>query len=426
MRYDCIVLGAGVAGLAAARALAEAGRSVLVLEAQGEVGGRVKTRHLPGLSHPVELGAEFIHGRPPELLALLDEAKLAIVESEGEDLCFGEGAGVGICPETAEDGWLLFEKMSDAAAAMGDVSFETLLTTQSSASLETKRRARNYVEGFNAADSRIIGIFGLLRQQAAEAAIEGDRAARVQGGYGALPDYLKTRVAAAGATLRFNTPVKEVEWQRGSVKVRTIYGETCEAQQLVCALPLGILQSSAVVFLPAPAAHLDAARSLRAGDVQRMVLHFREAWWEPSHPRMRFLFAQGVHPYTWWTTAPQTSPLLTAWVGGPRALRYPVYRELLAEALRSLERMFGPAPREMLLDAHMHDWSADPWSLGSYSYAPAGAADAAAQLTIPVEDTLYLAGEHTDITGHPGTVHGALRSGRRAAAQVLSASRFTG
>ena len=73
----------------------------------------------------------------------------------------------------------------------------------------------------------------------------------------------------------------------------------------------------------------------------------------------------------------------------------------------------------LLTSFYIHDWQSDPYSLGAYSYAPAGALTASDALAIPVENTLYFAGEHTDITGHWGTVHAALRSGLRAASQIL-------
>jgi monoamine oxidase len=79
-----IVLGAGAAGLAAADELARAGRSVLVLEARGRVGGRVWTRRMAGIEAPVELGAEFIHGRAPATHALLKRAGIGVVASVHE------------------------------------------------------------------------------------------------------------------------------------------------------------------------------------------------------------------------------------------------------------------------------------------------------------------------------------------------------
>ena len=137
---------------------------------------------------------------------------------------------------------------------------------------------------------------------------------------------------------------------------------------------------------------------------------------------MRFLFTDGEMPSTWWTTAPHESPLLTGWVGGPRALLISSPEELLRSGLRSLERIFAVGPHALdaeLVDGHLHDWQCDPWSLGAYSYPLKGGSRAADALAEPIEETLFFAGEHTDVTGHPGTVHGALRSGLRAARQIL-------
>ncbi len=411
MTYDCIVLGAGIAGLASARMLAEAGRSVLLLEAQGRVGGRMLTHHAPGLAQPIELGAEFVHGRPPELLALLAEAGLETYEARGEQACWVDGR-LGSCPEDG-GAWELLDGMD---AAGPDMSFDAYLA-RTEASAADKERARNYVEGFNAADAREIGTVGLARQQAAEDAIDGDWNGRVVPGYGALADFLHEKVLAAGAEVRLRTPVERVVWQPGACTVH-VTGQVFAARQVVCALPLGVLQAGVVAFAPAPARALAAASALRSGTVQRMVLQFSERFWAPAREQMHFLFAQGLHPPTYWTTAPRPSPLLTCWVGGPRALSTPDATALRESALLSLQRMFGPLG-DKLLAAHFHDWLADPYTRGAYSSVPAGAAHAPSVLAEPVERTLFFAGEHTDTTGHPGTVHGALRSGLRAAEQVL-------
>jgi monoamine oxidase len=99
---------------------------------------------------------------------------------------------------------------------------------------------------------------------------------------------------------------------------------------------------------------------------------------------------------------------------------------LLQESLGALSRMYGIAAQELhakLIGWHTHDWQADPFSRGAYCYAPAGALDASANMTLPVAGTLFFAGEHTDTTGQWGTVHGALGSGLRAAAQLLVAQK---
>ena len=412
--YDSIVLGAGIAGLAAARVLAQAGRQVLVLEAQGRVGGRMRTHYAVGLPQPIELGAEFIHGRPPELLALLQEANLDIVETEGDQFCYAAGA-ISKCP--GDDAWALLEGMESTAAEAGDMSFDAYLAC-SSGSAADKLRARGYVEGFNAADASEIGIAGLARQQAAEDAIEGSRAARVVRGYQSLAEYVRDRAVDAGATLLLDTLVAEIAWQPGACTVHAAGGRQWSAKQLICALPLGVLQAGFVAFAPRPDETLRAAMSLRAGLVQRLVLQFHERWWAAEYPRLHFLFAPEMYPPTWWTTLPLKAPLLTAWAGGPHARNGS--SELVAQSVHALEQMFGRPLKTALAATHYVDWNTDPYTQGAYSYAPAGAADASRILSQPVERTLFFAGEHTDVTGHPGTVHGALRSGLRAAQQALS------
>jgi monoamine oxidase len=428
MNYDCIVLGAGIAGLAATRRLAEAGRQVLLLESQGHVGGRMRTLHTPGLQQPVELGAEFIHGRPPELLKLLEEAGLSITETEGTQLCFDHGT-LTECPEY-DPFWDLLEGMQQVADDEGDMTVDAYLARTSAptgAPQEAQQRLRNYVEGFNAADASVIGIAGLAAQQAAEDAIEGDRAARVDRGYQALAEYVRDRALAAGAHIILQAKATQITWSRQQVSVIASDGRGWDAQQLICALPLGVLQSGNIAFSPAPKKALSAASQLRAGEVRRLVLHFENDWWASRHPHMRFLFTREHIPATWWTTAPVASPLLTAWIGGPRARPFHDAAALVQKSFAVLEQVFhspgNQAPSaHSLRGAYQHDWQADPNSLGAYSYAPAGAAGSSAILAEPIDDTLYFAGEHTDTTGHPGTVHGALGSGFRAAEQVLSAS----
>ncbi len=406
-----------MAGLTAARTLAEAGKRVLVLEAQGRVGGRMCTRYVPGLDRPIELGAEFVHGRPPELLALLDEAGLTTTAGEGDQLCFIDDR-VQACPED-EGAWELLAGMEAVAERDGDMSFSRYLA-QADASDADKQRGRNYVEGFNAADAERIGIAGLAQQQAAEDAIDGDRVARINRGYQAVAEYVGQRAEAAGASVLLRTPVEQVRWSRGRCTVTAADGRSWDARLVICALPLGVLQNAPALFRPRPEQAMAAAAGLCAGAVQRTTLQFRERWWAQHYPHMHFLFAQGCHPPTWWTTAAIESPLLTGWAGGPHAVVSVDSEALGRKALQTLEDVFHRPLASELVAVHHHDWQLDPYARGAYSYVPAGAGGAPAVLAEPVDDMLLFAGEHTDITGHPGTVHGAMRSGLRAAGQALS------
>jgi monoamine oxidase len=168
------------------------------------------------------------------------------------------------------------------------------------------------------------------------------------------------------------------------------------------------------------------------GPVRRFTLLFRERWWAEHQdiqlPSMSFLFAHDAMPPVWWTAHPWETRTLTGWIGGPRSTAFDqCTREQIGDlACTELAKIFSlPLAylRTQLIGCATHDWQTDPLSCGAYSYVPAGALDAVLKMATPVRDTLYFAGEHTDVTGHWGTVHAAMRSGLRAARQVLLSSR---
>ncbi len=422
---DVVVIGAGVAGLAAAGELARAGKRVVVLEARARLGGRIETQDIEGADGPVELGAEFVHGRAKELWGCVEAAQSKLEEVDGEVACFERGA-LGECGGPESTG--LMEELAAFAEREGDMSFAEFLRRRQPDANEADQ-ARAYVEGFNGADAERIGIAALARQQTAEDAIEGDRAWRPDEGYDVLPLFLGERATEAGADLVLRAPVQSIEWRPGEVIVLTESAAMPEvrARQAVVTLPLGVLQARAVQFAPEPATILSAADQMAAGAAQRLVLVFQTAFWRTRFPNLSFLFSRELKPRVWWTQSPRHSPVLTAWFGGPNAEAAQAMEpgELVARTLRALESAFSLAAGALddeLRSWHMHNWIADPYTRGAYSYAPVGAADASARMAEPVERTLFFAGEHTDTTGHWGTVHGALGSGIRAARQVLSGS----
>src|SRR6201987_543348 len=144
--HDVIVVGAGMAGLTAARTLAEAGLKVLVVEAQDRIGGRIWTRHVG--DEAIELGAEFIHGRPPELWALIDEAGLETYERDGSQVCFEDGA-LSDCSGAMVEVLEPLEKLEDFKGP--DMSFAEYLDHEQMP-MEERGRIIGYVEGFNPAD----------------------------------------------------------------------------------------------------------------------------------------------------------------------------------------------------------------------------------------------------------------------------------
>lgn len=414
--YDVAIIGAGIAGLAAARGLAAGGQSVILLEARDRIGGRILTVHDSSTDLPIELGAEFVHGRPPELLELIREAGLTLYERKGQFVCFENGK-LGDCGFFEEAFGVL-----DDLPASSDMPFSEFLA-QKHLPEHLAARVKGYVEGFNAADATRIGTAALRKQQKAEEEIEGDQVSfRIAEGYDRLAGHLLERFIASGGILHLSTPVTAVSWKPGEVDIATANPHLPEiyATRVVIAVPLGVLQSGSPRISPEPVGSIVAIQKLAMGTATRITLVFRERFWEAAVPNLSFLIAQQKTPPTWWTSAPNPSPTLTGWIAGPRARSAATGTPLKDEALSTLAAIFGRNDLSTLLtSAHTHDWQTDPHSLGAYSYAPAGALDASDDLAILVENTLYFAGEHTDTTGHWGTVHAALRSGLRAAAQIL-------
>jgi hypothetical protein len=439
-RYDVLVLGAGAAGLAAARVLADSGRRVAVIEARGRVGGRIFTRHvaspIAGTTVPVELGAEFVHGLPPESWRVIREAALETYELDGSDLAFDDGRLQAAHTEHGA-ATVLEDMMRWWSERPGtDETFAHYLG-HASVGERRRREAIRYVEGFNAADHHVIGVAALAVQQEAEDRIAASRIFHIRAGYEAVPLFLQNRIAAAGGTLFLDRPVTRIEWDTGAVSMRGIDSAGRDfqffADKAVVTLPLGVLQAGSVRFAPDPL-HVPAeAARMAMGQAVRVSLIFRSRFWcdqstlekNPTLARelkqLSFLFTEQGIPMTWWTSNPDAAPILTGWVAGPKADL--IERQAVIDrCLNTLAGIFAvpaAALSEQLVSWHWHDWGADPFARGAYSYVPCGALCASANIAEPVGGTLYFAGEHTSVSGHWGTVHGALQSGEAAAAKII-------
>ena len=445
--YDTVVIGAGVAGLAAARILATAGQRVAIVEARDRIGGRICTRRVAAARGilPIELGAEFIHGLPAETWALIKEAGLATYELQGSQLSF-IGNQLRKNDESHPAAMDVLEGMTRWAQAHPeiDMSFAEYLTHTGIDAVDAEVAAA-YVEGFNAADRAVIGTAALAQQQRAEDEIQGDRLFHVRSGYDQIPHALAGEIERTRTPILLDRHVRQVEWNEGAVSVHAEdsrkLASTLYAKRAVVTLPLGVLQTGAMRFDPEPASFMAHARRMRMGAVVRATLVFSSRFWRDDDlpiarsdladdlKQLSFLFTSQLTPATWWTAMPEDSPIITGWVGGPKAenlqrgLRAGGDSEMLLAAwLRTLSMAFGMTEHALtrrLTSWHAHDWSADQYARGAYSYVPAHALDAPDQMAVPVAGTLYFAGEHTDTSGQWGTVHGALRSGMRAARQVL-------
>jgi monoamine oxidase len=416
---DVLIIGAGAAGLAAAQELCAAGLHVLVVEARDRLGGRILTHYAP--EYPVELGAEFIHGKPPEIFDLVKRDYLPVAEITGEFWQHRNGRWIQ-SEELMSEMDDIFEKMPDKGP---DQSFQQFLDGVH-ASQAGKEQAQDFVEGFHAADPRRVSVHWLAQGTAAEEEIDGDRDFRFAQGYDSLVRTIVQHLPQDFCEWQMKTEVKEIRWKPGAVSLRTSSGMELNGPRVLITVPLSIWKSGAVRFSPGLPEKQKALQMMEMGPVVRVSLCFREKFWEKREELkdLSFLFTDDQHFPTWWTSNPLPFPIFTGWTAGryAKALGGNSHNQIVERALQSLAKIFQMSEdelRKLLENAFTHDWQADPFSCGAYSYGLVGGNGSQRTLAAPVANTLFFAGEATNFNGHNGTVHGAIASGHRAAKEIL-------
>ncbi len=446
INQSIIIIGAGAAGLAAARELSRAGREVIVLEARDRVGGRVFTEKDPNSPVPIELGAEFVHGKPPELCKIAQAANLELYEVSERHWYFQDD-------KISKSGefWRRIEGLTGKMRSSArDESLKDFLDTLPDD--EDTRRAKSmltrYVEGFHAANIDRIGIHGLIKASDAADEIDGDKAFRFVDGYDSLMRAMRAEAESFGAGFYLNTIVKEVRRAGDQIEVTCASGandaspatERFSGAHVLVTIPLGVLKATednvaAIKFVPElPEEKRSAIENLPVGNVVKINLLFGERFWETikmwdedanqvDFHDAGFFHYPGASLPTWWTQLPVRAPLLVGWTGGPNADQLiDDGPQMLNQAIESLSRICNMSRDEILPQlqlASAHDWRNDPFALGAYAYLPVNGLELQKTLAQPIDNKLFFAGEATSV-GHIGTVHGAIQSGQRAAREILS------
>ena len=411
-----LVIGGGVAGLTAAIELVRAGHRITLLEASHRLGGRIFTAHHAGT--PIELGAEFIHGGSDSLWKTVRTGRLKTIRVPDRFRLFENGRF------HQTDLWSQVEEVMAKIKPDGpDMSFARFLAGQR-LSAGTKTLVTNFVEGFDAADPHKIGVHGLATAGEEDEDDPGEHQFRLMAGYSALIDVLVRQARKLGVDIKTDTVVRSIEWQVGHVRARAWRKQrhrVFEADAAVIALPLGVLKTDHVRFRPALPEKEKAIAGLQFGNVTKIILKFKRTFWPGNN--FGFVVATDEMFPTWWSDS--RGPILTGWAGGPKAdaLSQKTKPQLEREAIGILSRLFRTDDakiRKSLVRSDVHDWRKDRFIGGAYSYVPVKGSDLPKRLAAPVNYTLYFAGEATVSDGQPGTVHGAMDSGRRAAREFLA------
>jgi len=435
MTKSVVIIGAGAAGLTCAADLGRNGFAVTILEARDRIGGRIFSQPVHGLAAPVELGAEFIHGEAPQIFEPMKQAGEQIIEGTGDDWCREEGE---LC---ACDFFEKVDKLLDKMKQHGspDRSFSQFLKElpREQGDENILLRALEYVSGFNAADPDKISVRSLIKDMARSEELGGERILRLRNGYAALISWLKTECTRNHVEIRTEHAVRRITSRSDrALSSGNHFSKNFELESdaVVVTVPVSLLRPgnpTSITFDPdLPASKLEAVRGTALGPVIRVVLVFQQPFWEDlkgiggrSLAKLRFLFSHDPYFPTWWTQHPVESPVLVAWSSGPRAKQFYGWtkQRMIEQALSSLAKILPISRNELagvFREGFLHDWQADPFSLGAYSYLCVGAAETPGELARPIGNKVFFAGEATNGMGDHGTVHGAMESGHRAAREV--------
>lgn len=420
---EVAIIGAGVSGLSAARLLSRYGLSCVVLEAADRIGGRLYTLRRPGWRLPIELGAEFVHGRPAPTLAL-GHGAMHLVHVPEHRITGGKD------PAPMPNTWQRFaQALAPACDADESESVRDYLM-RSELPADERELVRMLVEGYHAAP--VADVSARVIAADARAAATDFRQYRTSTGYDAVLAELEHGLSHGPCRIELGMRVRRIEWSKGSVQI-TAEGREQElqlrARRCVVTTSPGVLRASpaegGIDFRPLPDAFATALPLLGMGNVLRLVMRFERLPWPTlGGTEATFVHAPESAFDTFWCEARAGQQQITAWVGGPKAQELSRLDDTARSnaALQSLADAVGQSftsCRQALIEQHCHDFNRDPLTRGAYSYVRPGGAGAARALAQPHEKTLFFAGEALDAQ-YPSTVAGALGSGEHAARQVLA------
>lgn len=423
-RKRILVIGAGLAGLAAARELKRNGHDVIVLEARERIGGRVWTSH-QWSDLPLDLGATWIHGvEGNPITAIADELGASRLVTSYERSVIYDTNG-RLLSHTQQEQLEIIQKralssLREAQNQDRDMSIQQALATLAqtlAASSEATRFLSFYLSGsieqeYSGSAHRLSAHWYDSTEE-----FEGDDALFASG-FEVIVKFL-----AQDLRIELSQMVKEIDWQQSQIKVRT-QSTDWVADSVVISLPLGVLQQNSVRFLPElPSDKSEAVTKLGMGVLNKCYLRFPKAFWPHDVDWLEYVSS----PHGEWTE----------WVSFQRATRLPVLlgfnaadrgreieswsdQRIVESAMKTLTTIFGPNIPQPV-DYQITRWGSDPFAYGSYSFNALGATPTMrSTLAAPINKRLFFAGEATD-KDYFGTAHGAFLSGVRAARDVVSA-----
>jgi len=422
-----VVIGAGLAGLAAARELQQHGHEVVVVEARERIGGRIWTSH-QWRDMPLDLGATWIHGvKGNPLTALADAIQATRLNTSYERSMTYNSQGKPLSDAEEKHLDALRDSVSSALEKAQDRDADATIRQVIEPLL---RRYDTSSEAY-----RLINFIlsGEIEQEYAGSASKlsahwYDSANAFKGGdvLFAQGFEVMTQFLASKLHIELNQVVEAIHWQQAQPSPVRVVTQKTEyvADAVVVTLPLGVLKAGRVRFTPAlPAAKRDAIAKLDMGVLNKCYLRFQEVFWPDEVDWLEYV-APKHGEWTEWVSFKRAAkmPILLGFNAADRgrAIESWTDQQIIASAMQTLRAIYGaniPDP----IDYQITRWATDTFALGAYSYTPLGATpQTRTALAAALDNQVFFAGEASD-KNYFGTAHGAYLSGLRAAEEILQA-----
>jgi monoamine oxidase len=404
---DVAIIGAGAAGIAAARRVAGLGRRFALIEAGERVGGRCIT-DTRTFGVPYDRGAHWIHFSDINPLMKLPG------KSGLETYSAPPGQRIRIGQRNAREGELenFLAALVRSTRTIGDAA-------RGKADVSAAQALPKNLADWQSTIEFMLGPYGCSKDLAEISAmdfakaVERDSESLCRQGYGAL-----LARAAQGMPVQLSTPVTRVEWGKG-LEIETARGRITP-RAIIFTVSTNVLASGKIKFSPdLPRRQLDAATKLKLGTYERVALEL------PGNPlglrQDDLVFEKSENSRTAAMVANVSgTSLCHVDVGGRfgRELSAQGEQAMVAFALEWLSGLYGADVKKAVKRTHATQWDKEPWVLGATAVASPGVASARRVLMEPLRDRVWFAGEAVHETLW-GTVNGAWESGERAAEAAL-------
>lgn len=402
--FKIIVVGAGAAGLYAAKKMKEHGAEVVILEASNRIGGRIR-KNDDFADFPIDLGAEWIHGKKSLSHQLATDAGFDFFEDEGEEAFWVNGQiNANYSSSILED----IVGILDGDVAYNGPDMSILQYAQQQGISNSDLGILEYIAGeFGTSADRLSLLY---TQREEEAWSSGNKDFKFKRSYF---DLINEVVAASVSDdVMLNSPVTQVDYSGEKVIATIANGDTFEADRILITASVAVLKTGGISFTPAlPQAKLQAIQSIGMDAGMKILFKFSQNFWNGTS-----LIGAENSPVYWNASYGKNGSdlVLSAFVMGEKAETLSALDQgAITQLLSELDAIYNGQATSSFVDGLIQDWSKEPYIRGAYSYSSLGIVNQRSVLAESVNNRVHFAGEATATNGHFQTVQGALESGER-------------